>query len=148
MHVLFALSIAVGVVAALALPLPLLGRHLERRKAAAVRAVAVPETVARPSGPALADLDVAAALDEYETVVGAAYRQCASRIGAALTLFAVKGQIEVPAVRALSSIEIALLHLRHGVLEPASAYRPATTATSEHDFAGLRALLAAEDALA
>jgi hypothetical protein len=157
-HTLLVMLAALGIVALIVLPVPLAGRALERRRAAAGRAAVAGHTpTPAPAGPALADLDMAQAVDDFVAVVGAEYRRAASVIGDALAAFCAPGQradgqpraaIRAPKVNASTSIEIALLHLRYGVLEPASAYRPATTSTQEHDFAGLRQLLAAEEALA
>lgn len=160
MHALLYLVVALAVVAALVLPAPLIGRALEhRRSRAALQAVADrPEVAAPPSAPtaapALGDLDMVAAVDEYVQVVGAEYRRCASAIGAALAAFVAPGQradgqpraaIRLRVPTAAASVEVALLRMRHGILEPLDAYRPATTVTEERSFAALRALLDAED---
>jgi len=138
---------------ALIAPWPLLGRLIQGRRARvgteAVAALAeirqgpsrasltpfLPSLPVRPEMPGLA---------RYEALVGAAYETALTNISDALRRFA--PDFDATKVKALPSIEVAMIRLRAGFLEPVNAYRPATTETVSWNFRELWTLLAAEDA--
>jgi hypothetical protein len=88
----------------------------------------------------------AADLDAYEAAVTAHWLDAAGRIGDALAAFTAGHGIELGDVRPHESLDVALLRLRVGILEPIS--RPADVGTAEWHVGDLRDLLDAEDALA
>lgn len=99
-------------------------------------------------------------IDRFEFRMTKKLRGCADAIGAALDVFAEQAKahygdgydqprrLEGRPVQAWAARDIALLRMRAGVYEPLSAYRPGTTETAWQDMTALRALFAAEDALA
>lgn len=86
-----------------------------------------------------------AALTAHEARMATLYETCAAEIGAALARFTAGYDIDLSAVQPAVSIEVALIRIRWGVLEPAEVPRTTLTETGELDVRALRALLAAED---
>jgi hypothetical protein len=104
----------------------------------------------RPLDPIEAETWVA--LNEYEQRATRLYLDAAGRIDRALSDFA-RAHDGLPAVElpehvpAAETIEIALMHLRYGVREPAHAPRGVETDTAEIDVKALRKALDDEDRL-
>ena len=95
----------------------------------------------------LDDLTWGRLMDTYVVRMTPVYRQHLRVIDDALGTFVRRHGITLGAISPCGSVDTALLRLRHGIHEPALTTRAYQVATSEWDAAGLREILAAEDAV-
>lgn len=149
------LVLLLAALAAPIVPVMLVGRHIaNRRRTAGLRAVAEARPVAPGKLPTEMPLDpveqvTARAVEQYVLNMTDAHRVCTDRIGEALAAFMAGTEdhepVQLPQIKPLPTVRIALIRLRAGIREPLCAYRPATTDTRQWSARALRELLAAED---